>query len=150
MAVDILSIAPPDEQRQTVLFAGQEVEIRPLRMTQIARLAQRFEGFRKAFFSANTEDDMRGAAMLEAWPAIICAGLGKDKSAERPLIEAHIEKFSQEEQMRIGQAVLALTNPEARPANDNAPLPDSAAVIADAVAANDNDPSTTSSSPSNT
>jgi hypothetical protein len=145
MAIDILSITPPAERTETVAFGGGEVEIRGLRMSQVARIAQRFDGFRKAFFKKDAEEEYRGAAMLEAWPAIIAAGLGKDKSADRALVEAHIEKFPQEEQMALGEAILRLTNPDgAKAAPDDAPLPDSAAIIAEAVGA----ASTTSSSQS--
>lgn len=117
--VDILSIAPPGDASETVPFGGGEVKIYPLRIAQVARIAQRFPGFRKVYF--NTKDqldaegldiDYRAAAMLEAYAAIIVAGLRKDAGRDAHLVEAHIEKFPQEEITRTARAVLRLTNGE--------------------------------------
>ena len=115
--VDVLSIAPPGDASETVPFGGGEITIYPLRIAQIARIAQRFPGFRKVYF--NTKEqldaigldiDYRAAAMLEAYAAIIVAGLRKDGARDAHLIEAHIEKFPQADITSTARAVLRLTN----------------------------------------
>ncbi len=148
MAVDILSITPPDEKTRTFPFGGSEVTIRGLKMSQIARLAQRFDGFRKVYFTPKEEEaaagidaNMRAASMIEAYPAIIVAGCRKDHAKDAHLVEAHIERFPHEEIAELARAVLRLTNGEPDPEDEkkDGPLSDSGGA----------DASTISSPPSN-
>jgi hypothetical protein len=150
MAVDILSITPPDEKTRTFPFGGSEVTIRGLKMSQIARLAQRFDGFRKVYFTPKEEEaaagidaNVRAAAMIEAYPAIIVAGTRKDGAKDAHLVEAHIERFPHEEIAELARAVLRLTNGEPDPEDEkkDAPLSDSGGAA---------EASTISSPPSNT
>jgi hypothetical protein len=122
MAVDILSIAPPAEHTETVPFGGGEITIHGLRLAQIARIAQRYDAFRKVYFNtkeeldaAGLDVDYRAAAMIEAYPAIIVAGTRKDGAKDARLIEAHIERFPQDEITRTARAILRLTNGEPEP-----------------------------------
>jgi hypothetical protein len=135
--VDILQIAPPDEHWETVPFGGSELKIRALKLSQIARIAQRFDGFRKVYFTSDDDGPgdrlFRAAAMMEAYPAIIVAGLGKDGLPDSRLVEAHIERFSRAEIGEVARAVLRLTNgqdepDEDEPKDDKRPLTEGAAV----------------------
>lgn len=139
--VDLLDIAPPERQGETVLVLGQEVEIRPLTVGQLAQVMRRFPELRHSFFRSDVPEDVRGVALLEAWPAIIAAGLGH--LGEAPY-EAAAERLPQAEMLKLGHAIMALTNPEEAP--KPGPLPGSAAVIAEALAG---EVSTSSPPPSN-
>jgi hypothetical protein len=100
-------------------------------MAQIARIAQRFEAFRNVYFSSTVEDSaLRAAAIYEAYPAIICAGLGKDGKPDSHLIEAHIAKFDDDDISAAGRAIMRLTNGDPPPEEkkgDKAPLPEGVA-----------------------
>lgn len=119
MPVDILSIAPPNDTSEVVPFGGSELKVHPLTLAQVARLCQRFAGFRKVYFNskeqlddAGLDIDYRAAAMLEAYAAIVAAGMRKDGARDTHLVEAHIEKFPQEDITRAARVVLRLTNGE--------------------------------------
>jgi hypothetical protein len=133
MAIDILQIAPPSEQSATVPFGGETLTVRPLKMAQLARIAQRFEAFRKVYFSKEYDDNTpyRSAAMIEAYPAIVCAALGKDGKPDSHLIEAHIAKFDDDDITGAAQAIMRLTNgdpaAETEGQDEKAPLPEGAA-----------------------
>ena len=150
MAIDILQIAPPDERTDTAPFGGSEVKIYALKMSQLARIAQRFKGFRDVYFTPKDEEaaagidaNMRAASMIEAYPAIIVAGIRKDNARDAHLVEAHVERFPHEEQAQLARAILRLTNGDPEPEDEkkDAPLSNSG----DAAGG-----STISSPPSNT
>jgi hypothetical protein len=147
MAIDILQIAPPSEKSETIPFGGDTLTIRPMKMAQIARIAQRFEGFRNVYFGTGFDEKAyRAAAMIEAYPAIVCAGLGKDGKPDSHLVEAHIAKFDDDDVSAVAQAIMRLTNGEPdEEKKDDAkdPLPAGAAGSQDAGA--DASISTTSS-----
>lgn len=125
--VDILSIAPPSDKTDTVAFGGDEITVHPLTISQIARIAQRFAGFRKVYFATKEElaaldIDYRAASNIEAYPAIIVAGTRKDAAADAHLVERHIERFPQEDIMVAARAILRLTNGEPEAKQDAPPL----------------------------
>jgi hypothetical protein len=126
---DLLDIAPQQEQVETVEVMGQPVEIRPLAMKQLAGLLRRFPDMRKSFFRKDAPEDIQGAAMLEAWPAIIAAGVGHAGEAD---YEGAAGRLPIPEQLKLGGAVMRLSFPKTE--EEEGPLPDSAAVIAGAVA----------------
>jgi hypothetical protein len=132
--VDILSIAPPREKTETVPLGSKELAIRGLKLTQIARIAQRYEGFRRAYFEEGVDPAIRAAAMIEAYPAIIVAGLGRDRDPNAGKIEAHVEKFPDDDLRRVAQAVLRLTNGEPAEEKPADPLPEGGAAEANAAA----------------
>lgn len=109
MALSLLDIAPAEEHRETVLVLGQELEIRGLTVTDLGRLCKRFPDLRKALFSATVPEDVQTAAMLEAWPAIIAAGTGNMGDAAH---EAAAERLPQAELLKLGGAIMALSNPQ--------------------------------------
>lgn len=113
MTVDIFSIAPPSVHAETVTFGGAEIEIRPLHMAQIAKIAQRYDAFRKVYFSpkeVEIEREFRAAAMIEAYPAIVCAGTGKDGGPDARIVEAHIARFDDDDIADVARAIMRLTN----------------------------------------
>lgn len=115
---DLLDIAPQQERVETVEVLGRPVEIRGLSVAQLAKLMRRFPDLRRSFFNADAPEDVRGAALLEAWPGIVAAGVGHPGEAP---YEAAAERLPREELMKLGNAILALTNPSA-PAEGSGPL----------------------------
>lgn len=147
MPVDILSIAPPSDIFEVVPFGGSEITIYGLRVAQIARIAQRLPAFRKVYFMTKEEQEaagldleFRAAAMVEAYPAIIAAGIRKDAAPDARLVEAHIERFPQEDISRVARAILRLTNGEPEPTpeekKDDRPLPGDAGALPAIAASN--------------
>lgn len=127
MSVDLLDLVPQGERRETVAILGQEVEIRPLTVSQIAAIGYRFPQFGKSFMRDDQPEEQRSLAILTAWPAIVAAGLGHPGDRR---YEERAERLPQADLLKLGAAILALTNPR----SDDGPLPTSAEVIAAARA----------------
>jgi hypothetical protein len=131
---DLLDILPPDEAPVTVTVVARnkkklDIEIHPLKVADIKKLAMRFRDLRNSLFK-NAPEDIRGVAMTEAMPAIIAAGTGHigDEAYEE-----HVEKvLSQPEIMKLGGAILTLTYPTEDA--DDSPLESAAEIIAAAKA----------------
>jgi hypothetical protein len=129
MPVSLLDIAPRDERRQIITIDGKELEIRGLSVGDLGKLCKRFPDLRIALFNKNAPEDVQTAGMLEAWPAIIAAGVGKLGDAE---FEAAADRMPHSQLLAIGAAVMKLTNPEA----EEIPLsPEAKAVLDQALAA---------------
>lgn len=132
---DLLDILPPDETpvKVTVIACDRkkhDIEIHPLRVKDIKKLAMRFRDLRNSLFK-DAPDDIRGVAMTEAMPAIIAAATGHIGDEA---YEAHVEKvLSQPEIMKLGGAIMALTYPASEEADDG-PLASAAEIIAAAKA----------------
>lgn len=112
MAVDLLDIAAPEEPGETIEVLGQPIEIRGIRVAEMAKIMRRFPDMRRALFSEGAPEDVRGVSLLEAWPAIVAAGLGHVGDAQ---YEAAAERLPRGEMMKLGSAILALTNPRQEP-----------------------------------
>lgn len=128
MPVDFLDIAPKEVAKTKVAIHdkdGQEheVEIQPIDNTDIAKLANRFPMLRKTLFLKDVPEDVSGVALMEAWPAIVAAGLGHIGD-ER--YEAAARRFDQTEIQKLGKVILEISFP--RPETSD-PLPASAAAV---------------------
>lgn len=108
MAIDLLDIAPAEERLETFEVLGHPVEIRGIKVGEMAKIMRRFPDMRRALFTEGAPEDVRGASLLEAWPAIVAAGLGHVGEAQ---YEAAAERLPRAEMMKLGSAILAMTNP---------------------------------------
>lgn len=124
---DLLDIVPEHGRHETVTVLGQEIEIRPLLVADIAALARRFPDLRKTLFRAESPVEFRTLALLEAMPAIVATATGH---ADDRRYEDAAARLPQPELTRLATAIMRLTYGE--PESDD-PLP-SATVIAQAVA----------------
>lgn len=78
--VDFLTIAPKEARKELVTVRNADgieaqVEIQPIDMTDLAKLARKHAGLRP-IFAQNAPAEMRAIAFAEFVPQIIAAGLG--------------------------------------------------------------------------
>jgi hypothetical protein len=134
MPVSLLDLAPPHERRDTITIDGREIEIRAITLPQLGKLCKRFPELRTAFFSDTAPEDVRITGMLEAWPAIIAAGMARqpNETATDDEREAAASRLPQKTMLEIGAAIMSFTNP--KPEGDTPLSPAAQQVLDEALA----------------